>query len=179
MLTLFRPIRFASLALLLSATAGLRAVDTIYMQVPGVKGESTSKSHSAWISLYALSSCLSNSSGKASACDISISKDIDLSTTGVYANLLTGKGTGASKVLVDVCGVNSVGAEICYYKLQMRNVRFTSASGGTSDGATRASESWTMAFDAISWTYTPTWWATPGTPVTQCWDFTTNTAVCP
>ncbi len=173
-----RPARLAALALLLFAAPGLRAADTIFMQIPGIKGESTSKNHAAWIQLYTMQGCLSNTTGKASACEISINKDVDVSTTYVYSNLLTYKGTGASKVLIDVCGINA-GGEICYYKLQLRNVRFSSASSSTSDGAPRASESWTMNFDAISWTYTPNWFGTPGIPVTQCWDFISNTNTCP
>lgn len=174
-----RHLRLASLVLLLSAAATLQAIDSIYMQVPGMKGESTSKTHPAWIDVTSIQSCISHSGTVAGACEISISKNIDSSSTVAYLNLLTGKGTGGSIVLVDVCGVNGLG-EICYYQLQLRNVRFTSAQGGTASGDNRALESWTMAFDAIKWTYTPRWYTgTPGPPVSQCWDFTTQTTTCP
>jgi type VI secretion system secreted protein Hcp len=175
------PFRPVFILILLAGALTVQASDSVYMQVPGIKGESTSKNHPAWINVSALSGCISNAGGtsKAGACDISITKDLDLSTTGVYSNLLTGKGTGTSKVLVDVCGTSGTGTEICYYKLQLRNVRFTSAATSTGAGNSVVNESWSMTFDAISWTYTPGWWATPGTPVTQCWDFTTNTNACP
>lgn len=173
-----RYFRLTSLTLLLVAAASLHAADTIYMQVPGIKGESTSKSHSGWINVYSMQNCISNS-GKASGCEISISKDFDVASTYVYSYLLNGKGIGTSKVLVDVCGFPG-GVELCYYKLELRNVRFTGASTSGASGGTRVSESLSMAFDAIKWTYYPNWYTgTPGTPVTQCWDFTTNDMTCP
>ena len=175
-----RHFRLASLALLLSAAATLYASDSIYMQVPSMKGESTSKAHLGWIDVYTIQSCISITGTVAGACEINISKPIDPSSTTAYLNLLSGKGTGGSLVLVDVCGLNPGGAEICYYKLTLRNVRFTSAQGGTGSGDSRAVESWSMAFDAIKWTYTPNWYTTTaGTPVSQCWDFTSQNTSCP
>lgn len=172
-----RPFRLAMVAFLLSAGFSLLAQESVFMQHPTFKGESTDKNHAGWINLYSLSGCISNS-GKAAGCDISISKDVDQSTTYVYSSLLTGKGTGTGKVLIDVCRINA-GAQLCYYKLELGNARFTSASAGTSGSG--VTESWSIAFDAIKWTYISVNPSTgnPNPPVSQCWSFVTNTAVCP
>jgi type VI secretion system secreted protein Hcp len=181
-MTFFRhPSRLASVALLLLAGYSLKAQDSVFMQHPTIKGESTDKNHANWINLSSLSGCISNT-GKAAAaaCDINISKDVDQSTTFVYSSLLTGKGTGSGKVLIDVCRINGgTGTQLCYYKLELGNARFTSAQAGT--GGSGTSESWSIAFDSIKWTYTSVNPSTgaPNTPVSQCWSFITNTAVCP
>jgi type VI secretion system secreted protein Hcp len=173
-----RSARLAPLALLLLAGIGLSAQDSMFMQVPGIKGESTDAKHSAWIDLQSLQGCISNTTGtKAAACDISISKNVDQSTTSVYSSLLTGKATGASKVLIDVCKILGGSTQLCYYKIELGNARFTSASSGA--GGSGVSESWSITFDAIKWTYTSSPGGVPGTPVSTCWSFVTNSAVCP
>lgn len=166
------------LTALLFAAGGLMAQDNIFMQIPGIKGSSTNSTHPGWVDVVALSNCFSKpSAGAAAACDFNLTKNIDISSTFVYSNLLNGKATGAAKVLVDVC-INTGGPSLfCYYKLELSNVRFTSVSSSTSGGSGPINESWSMAFDAIKWTYLVP--PTGTTTTTACWNFALNSAACP
>jgi len=177
MASFFRPSRLLALCAL-SATLGAAAADDIYMQLPGIKGESTEITHAGWIDVLSFNGCVSNT-GKASACEISIGKYVDQSSTYATGYLLTGKSFGTSKVLIDICRTTGTGY-VCYYKIEMNYVVFSAASSSTASGSDRVSESWSMSFRAIKWTYTPIdAKGGAGTPVSQCWDFSLGNATCP
>lgn len=172
--------------LVLSSALGAFAADDIYMQLPGIKGESRNSTHVDWIEVTDFSGCVSTpvgtgGTGKSSACEVTISKVVDRSSTYATSYLTQGKTFGSNKVLIDICTLVGGSTYICYYKIEMNNVVFTAASTSGATGADRPVESWSMTFSRIKWTHTYIDPATgkAATPVSYCWDFEFNTSTCP
>jgi type VI protein secretion system component Hcp len=166
--------RFATvLALVLLAVPAF--ADQIFLQLPGYKGPSTAAGRGGWYDVDSVSECQDNT-GKASLCDIDLSKAQDETTAKLLAErLLVGKTLGSGPTVFEFCRTPGAAP---YYRISLKNARFGSRS--SSAGSNHPTESWTLSFQTIKW---ETWSVDgngdpTGAPIIGCWDLASMTTDC-
>lgn len=136
------------------------AVD-MFINIEGIKGESTDSKHKDEIDVLAWSWGLSNSgtfhlgtgggAGKANFQDVSFTKYVDKSSPDLLARCANGEHLKSAKLVVRKAG----GTQLEYLVVEMTSVLVTSVSTGGSGGEDRLTENVTLNFAKVGLTYTP------------------------
>jgi len=134
------------------------AVD-LFLEVDGIKGESTDEKHKGSITVLAWSWGLSNSgtfhtgsgggSGKANFQDISVTKYVDLASADLAYSCASGKHIPKVKLTVRKAGESPLE----YLTYQMEDILVTSISTGGSGGEDRFTENVTLNFAKVKMEY--------------------------
>ena len=134
-----------------------------YIQIDGIKGESTDSEHKDWIEITSFShaitqpvSATANSAGGATSgrCkheDFVITKFIDLASPKLYEMCSSGK--HISKVMVELMR-SSGGARVKYMAIEMDQVVVSMVSPAANHGTDLPTESVAFNYGTIKWTYT-------------------------
>jgi type VI secretion system secreted protein Hcp len=148
------------------------AVD-IFLKLGAIKGESTDPSHSGWIDVLAWSWGESQSGtivgggGHVSIQDIAITKYVDKASVPMLLASAEGTHIPTATLVARRAGATPVE----FLKYQLEEVIVTSVAAGGSGGEDRFTESISLNFGKITWTYTPTDGAgNPLHAVTGGWD---------
>ena len=160
------------------------AADSIYVNIPSIRGDSTDPAHPNWIDAFALTHetlhpAPSNGGGAGNPqfSDVSFLKNTDGSTIGLH--LAVTRGNNLAEVMIDVCR-DTGGQEECYYRLTLDQVLVTShqlsgttcADPGTCGGS--QTESVSFAFGTICWIFTPYLNGQPQGELEECWNVVQN-----
>ena len=145
-------------ALFAGLTPSAAAASDMFLKLGDIKGESTDKDHKDEIDVLAWSWGMSNTvtdvgggdAGKASVQDFSFTKFVDLSTTDIMLNTLTGEHIPEVKFVVRKAG----GEKIEFLKITFTDVIVTSVSTGGSGGEDRLTENVSMTFSKVKVEYT-------------------------
>jgi len=134
------------------------AVD-LFLEVDGIKGESTDDKHKGAVTVLAWSWGLSNSgtfhtgsgggSGKANFQDISVTKYVDLASADLAYSCASGKHIPKAVFIVRKAGESPLE----YLTFQMEDILVTSISTGGSGGEDRFTESVTLNFAKVKMEY--------------------------
>lgn len=131
----------------------------MFLEVDGIKGESTDKTHKEKIQVLAWSWGLSNSgtfhdgpgggSGKANFQDISVTKYIDKATCDLASACATGKHIAKATLIVRKAGDKPLE----YLTISLQNVLVSSLSTGGSGGEDRLTENISLNFQKVKMEY--------------------------
>ena len=134
------------------------AVD-MFLELDGVKGESSDKTHKGKIDILAWSWGVSNSgtfhqgggggAGKANFQDLSVTKYIDAASATLMLYCSNGKHFKKGKLIVRKAGENPLE----YVIIELENVLVSSYSTGGSGGEERLTENVSLNFQKIKVTY--------------------------
>jgi type VI secretion system secreted protein Hcp len=134
-----------------------------YLQIDGLKGETTDSAHKDWIEILSFSHTMSqpasataNSAGGATTgrCkheDFVITKYVDLSSPKLYE--LCSSGKHISKVVVELMRASG-GAPVKYMAIEMDQVVISQVSLAVANGNEFPAESVSFNYGVIKWTYT-------------------------
>jgi len=135
------------------------AVD-MFLELDGIKGESSDKTHKGKIDLLAYSWGLSNTgtfhigsgggSGKANFQDISVTKYVDAASSDLMLACSSGKHIAKGKLIVRKSGENPLE----YVVFEFSKLLVSSISTGASTGEERLTENVTFNFAEVKHTYT-------------------------
>lgn len=159
-----------ALTLLLIGNAAF-AQTAIYVDVAGIKGESTDKSHPNTIAASSFSFAVANTNGSSPKfSDITISKNVDRSSP----LLLLGSAQGTNIATVNLYAQKSVGGTPTdYYVIKLTDVKVTSvAQSGSAGGA--PIETVSFSYGKIEIDYTMFNGTQPNGTVVMTWDLTKN-----
>lgn len=138
------------------------AVDA-YLQIEGIKGESTDEKHKDWIEVKNVVSAIhqpraesvstagGHTSGRASLSDITFKKLADLSTPILKQHCAMGKTIPKAKF--EFMRADGNGKPICYYKIELEHLMISGITSDSGDGGTMT-ETVHIAYAKIKWTYT-------------------------
>ena len=134
------------------------AVD-MFLEIEGVKGESSDKTHPGKIDLLAWSWGLSNSgtfhggtgggAGKANFQDLSVTKYIDAASATLMLACASGKHFKTGKIIVRKAGESPLE----YLIIEITNILVSSYSTGGSGGEERLTENVSLNFQKVKVTY--------------------------
>ena len=172
----------ASLAFLSISIQPADAAFDMFIKIGDIKGESTDKDHKDEIDFLAWSWSLSNTgsasgggggAGKANVQDFTFTKFVDLSTTDIMLNTLTGERIPEATFVVRKAGSQPLE----FLKITFKNVIVTSVSTGGSGGEDRLTENVSLNFAEVEVEYTPQKAdGTAGTPKKFSYNIAENTA---
>jgi type VI secretion system secreted protein Hcp len=156
------------------------AVD-MFLELAGIKGESTDKTHKGKIDILSWSWGLSNTgtfhhgsgggAGKAEFADITITKYIDLASADLMAYCASGKHFAKGKIIVRKAGDKPLE----YLTIELEKVLVASYSTGGSGGDDRLTESFSLNFSKVKVDYaTQDEKGGKGTPASFAWDIGAN-----
>jgi type VI secretion system secreted protein Hcp len=157
---------------------------TAYIQIDGIKGESTAKGYEGWIEVgsaqWGVGRAISSPAGgnrEASApsiSEISLTKTLDSTSPALFLNAVGGGAPGGVTVKLRLVDTT---AGTVFYELTLSNVLVSSQSNSASPGDGRPQESISLNFTKIEVAYIPTdAKGTPGTPVRNGYDLATQKA---
>jgi len=174
------PVRRCLLAFLLCgllcpAQRSFGAVE-MFLKLAGIDGESTDKAHPNEIVTLAFSqgvtSTITPAGGSATFSDFSITKTVDKATPLLYLTAAQGKHISQAVLTVR----NSGATPFDFYQIILTDVMISSVQSSGSAGADRPTETLTLKYAQIEWTYTPqNPDGTAGMPVVATWNLTKNT----
>jgi len=159
------------------------AQSEMFVLIADVDGESTDQDHPAWIEAFGLAHdftiCINPWQGGGPCSnslfsDVSFLKLTDLSTPALHERLVMG--TQIPEVVIDVCIAPGGGPPLCYYRVRLTEVYVTNvglAGSACTDPATcggAQTESVSLSYRQIEWTFTPFVDGEPQSPVIRCWD---------
>ena len=134
-----------------------------FLQIDGIKGESTDDKHKDWIevlsfnwgvaqmaSAAAVSATSSSAGERADFQDLSITKLMDKSSPMLMKNCAEGK--PVKEVILELC--RATGSKVPYMEIKLQQVIISSVSTGGGGGG-EATESVTFNYGKITETYTP------------------------
>jgi type VI secretion system secreted protein Hcp len=139
-----------------------QAVTDVFLQLDGIKGESTDAKHKDWIEIRSYSQGFSNSgsayggggagSGKVSCGDVNVMKSIDIASPKLMEAVMTGK--HIAKGTLAFRSASGKTGDVDYYTVVLDEVFVTSLqqSDASSDG-TRITESVSLAASKFSFSY--------------------------
>jgi type VI secretion system secreted protein Hcp len=141
---------------------GLQMANDAYLQIDGIKGESTDSKHKEWIEVSnvdwhvhqprALSiSSSGHTNGKAELSEISFRKLADLSSPLLCQTCATGKTIPKAKF--EFMRADGNGEPIKYYTVEIENVMISAVSPSSGDGGV-LTERVSLAYSKIKWSYT-------------------------
>lgn len=180
--------RFGCMAVTLIATLSVQAQD-IYMRIggpattmgsiqstPTLAGESTDAQYPNWITVLSMSHGVSRAvtSGGGAATpnhsDVSLMKLLDKATPSI--NLLVNGVTATVSQPIDYVTIDfrKTGTSEVYYRIELQNVSVTSAQISGSDGGGTPSESVSLFYTKIRWSYVKYLNGKAQTQVTTGWD---------
>jgi type VI secretion system secreted protein Hcp len=134
-----------------------------YLQIDGLKGESTDTAHKDWIEILSWSHVISQpssatansagggTSGRCKHEDFVITKYVDLASPKLYEMCSSGK--HISKVIVELMRASG-GAPVKYLAIEMDQVVISKVAPGHIDGNDLPVESVSFNYGIIKWTYT-------------------------
>ncbi|WP_136419539.1 type VI secretion system tube protein Hcp [Herbaspirillum sp. ST 5-3] len=138
------------------------AIDA-YMQIEGIKGESSDSKHKDWIEIFAVnwnvhqprSSSVStaggHTNGKAELSEVSFKKLADLASPVLFQTCAMGK--TIPKVKFEFMRADGNGEPIKYFILELENVMISTVSPNSNDGGI-LTERVSLAYSKIKSTYT-------------------------
>ncbi|NHZ90042.1 type VI secretion system tube protein Hcp [Massilia sp. CCM 8733] len=138
------------------------AID-VYLQLDGIKGESTDSSHKDWIECQSVSwevlqpkSATASTGGGHTAertehRDIVIAKLADLATPLLLQNCSSGKTLGKAKI--EFLRADGQGDRIKYFEIELDNVIISSVAPAVSQGDI-LSENLSLKYSKVKWKYT-------------------------
>ena len=155
-------------SILILGTLGLSqdafaAID-MFLKIDGIDGESTDNRHDGDTDVLGWNWGLSQSANppargggeasKVSFQDMSITKFVDSATSEFM--LFCCKAENIGDVTLEICRtIDEAGDRLCYFKIEMERVFITSMSLGGSSGDDILTETITLNFEKIEFTYTP------------------------
>ena len=152
------------------------AATSMYKQYGNNKASSVSADFPSWIPLDSMAFSKSRPtssnfvSGAPQFTAITITKQMDVSSVPLMQQLLA---SGPQTAKIDFATNTGTGKELTFAQYDLTNALVTGYS--VSSGGDRPSESKTLQFQKISFTYTPiNNDGTLGTPSTVAWDLATN-----
>lgn len=134
-----------------------------YLQVDGIKGESTDSEHADWIEITGYSHAISQptsataasaggaTSGRSKHEDFVITKFVDLASPKLYETCCSGKHLG--KVTLELMRASG-GSRVKYMAVEMTEATISHVSPGTNHGADLPTETVAFNYGTIKWTYT-------------------------
>jgi type VI secretion system secreted protein Hcp len=134
-----------------------------YLQVDGLKGESTDTGHKDWIEILSWSHAISQpssatansagggTSGRCKHEDFVITKFVDLASPKLYEMCSSGK--HISKVVIELMRASG-GSPVKYLAIEMDQVVISKVSPGVVDGNDLPVEAVSFNYGIIKWTYT-------------------------
>ena len=170
---------FVPLLVLLATSIGAHAQDMVFVQVPGILGESVDADHVDWIDAYALDHGSSYPGGGGpTISEVAFLKGTDRSSPKLHNRVATSVNVGT--VVVEVCRIGP--PQECYYRLTLTDSRIQSvdvAGSACIDPSTSCTpsqtESVTIDFVTITWRYTQWQDGNPVGNIEECWDTVSNT----
>jgi type VI secretion system secreted protein Hcp len=154
-----------------------RAALDMFLDIPGVTGESTRSGHTNQMDVLAWSWGMSNSGTthnggttntvKADFQDLSVTKYVDNASTQLLLHCANGSHFATATLYVNKTGTN-------YLKITLTEVLVVSVSTGGSGGEDRLTENITLNFAKVQFDYTPT--TPPGPVVSFGWDIVASAA---
>jgi len=155
------------------------AFDT-FLNLSGVKGESTRKGFEGWIEVFSFSLGATNpttvgttsgggGAGKVSLSDFSVMKKCDVASPSVFQNCC--KGTHYDTATISLNKAGGGAAPVTFLKYDFQEVYVSAVNWSGSSGQDEATESVTFAYGAVTITYQaqPTT-GDPGTTAATNWD---------
>ena len=132
-----------------------------YLQIDGIKGESTDKDHKDWISLISFSHSISQATsipsgggaaGKVTHLEIVITKRVDIASPKLYEACATGK--HFPNAVIDVSR-SAVAAPVKYLVIRMQDVIISGVASSGASGNDFPVETVSLNYGSIQWVYTP------------------------
>jgi type VI secretion system secreted protein Hcp len=149
---------FAAVLLLLSSSRIFAAYDA-FLYINGIQGEATASGHSNEIVVLSFSESVSNtvsinSSGGGTSSpafgNLTIVKTLDKASPQLYLDCA--QGARISQVILTLR--DQTGGQVEFYKITLTGVFVTSVqTGGSSSDGARPTETITLEFQQIQWTY--------------------------
>ena len=157
----------------------------IYLQIDGIKGESTDSEHKDWIEIISFSHAVSQpasatadsagggTSGRVKHEDFVITKYVDVASPKLYEFCSSGK--HISKVVIELMRASG-GSPVKYMDIEMDQVVISKVSLGMPRADDFPTETVAFNYGVIKWTYTQQKGADgrKGGNVTGGWDLTAN-----
>jgi type VI secretion system secreted protein Hcp len=137
------------------------AVDA-YLQIDGIKGESTDDKHKQWIEVFnvtgsvhqpraaTVSTAGGHTTGRAELSNITFKKLADLSSPVLKQHSAMGK--TLPKAVFEFMRADSDGKPICYYRVTLENVMVSGITFDSSNGGI-INEQVHLAYSKIRWEY--------------------------
>jgi len=144
----------AVLLLAFSYSASLHAAVDMFLEIPGIPGESTDPVHANQMDVLAWSWGMSHPSGgtgTANFQDLSVAKYVDQASPLIMSSCASGAHISKATLYVRKAGVNPIE----YIKIQLTNVLVSSVSTGGSGGEDRLTENVTLTFAKLQLDYLP------------------------
>jgi type VI secretion system secreted protein Hcp len=156
-----------------------------YIQIEGIEGESTDANHIGWIQLMSYSHSIQNETtgqsggghhtgGRVMHGDLTLVKSMDASSPILMLACCQGKSHPTATLELCRSGASGIDA-IPFQKVELTDVTITSVTPQANDGGGFPTETFTLTYRTITWTYTKT--DTTGNPtgeVTGGWDLAAN-----
>lgn len=144
------------------------AAVTLVLHIDGIQGGSTLNGHAGDMDASQFSWSVTNSTGIPSFSGIQVQKLVDKASP----YLALGAAAGTTNTSATVTAVNTGATPYDMYKIVMTNVVITSTAVAVTNTLT---ETVSLRFTDVQWTYTPNNGGLPGTPVTTGWNLVNNT----
>lgn len=134
-----------------------------YLQIEGIKGESTDEKHKDWIEVShvvwavhqpraaTVSTAGGHTNGRAELANIKFDKFADLASPILLQACATGK--TIPKAVFEFMRADGDGKPIPYFRMELENVMISDVSPGSGDGDI-IHEQAQLAYAKIKWTYT-------------------------
>lgn len=156
-------------SLLFAFAGSSRAAVALVLHIDGITGSSTLNGHVNDMDCLQFGWSVTNFSGTPTFSGMQVQKFIDKASP----YLALGTASGTTNTTAIVTAVNTGGAVVYdMYKIVMTNVVITSDAPVVTNTLT---ETISLRFTDVQWTYTPNSGGMPGTPVTTGWNLSSNT----
>ena len=176
-------VRFILSAICAALLAALpTAASDYFLMLDGIKGESLDKLHRDAIEIHSFSLGVSNSgtlvsggggAGKATFSDISVLKNLDKASPLLYLHCAQGKHIPSATLFLRKSGENPLE----YFVIKLTDVIVSSVQTSGSSGGGVPTESLSLNFRTIEFTYTPQKAdGSADAPIKTGWDIATNTS---
>lgn len=144
----------ASILFVIACALSGPAAANLFLQLPGIEGESTAQGHEQWIELTSYQFGASNPDPRAasapSVSELVVTKSVDLSSPLLFQAV--GAGTAFANALLDVTRT-AAGQTQTYMKYELSDVFITSYS--VSSSGERPTESLSLNFTKVEFSYFP------------------------
>jgi type VI secretion system secreted protein Hcp len=133
-----------------------------YLQIEGIKGESTDDKHKDWIEVFNVTGSVHQpraatvstagglTTGRAALSDITFEKLADLASPVLHQHSAMGK--TIPKAVFEFMRADGDGKPICYYKLTLENVMISGLTFNSGDSGS-IKEMVHLAYSKIKWEY--------------------------
>lgn len=150
-----------------------------FIKIDGIDGEARDKNHENWIKIVSVGQHLSRPvqvgdgntlKGSVTCGDIAVVKEVDMSTPALLGAVC--KGTKFPEITIDLTTDVGQGERVTYMQWHLENAYVSDYSiSGSADGGSPPTESLSLSYEKIKWTYTPVDKdGEPGGAIPQTWD---------